>query len=160
MDMIGFARHDHADCVAGAIRAARAHCTARGLQFTAQRQRVLEILLAQHRALGAYDILDILRREGMGAQPPVVYRALDFLVSHGFAHRIERLNAFVACAHIGQQHVPAFLICRNCTAVAETDADPSRGRLSRTAREAGFQIEQVMVEAEGLCPACRAGACP
>lgn len=158
MDPIGFERHDHAHCVAGAIEAARAHCTKVGVQFTQQRRRVLEILLARHRALGAYDILDILRREGLGSQPPAVYRALDFLVTHGFAHRIERLNAFVACAHIGETHAPAFLICRNCDAVAEAEADPARGRLSRTARNAGFRIEQMVMEAEGLCPNCQADA--
>jgi Fur family zinc uptake transcriptional regulator len=75
---------------------------------------VLEILLAQHRALGAYDILDTLREEGLGSQPPFADRALDFLIKNGFAHKIERLNAFIACTHLGQSYMPAFLICRNC----------------------------------------------
>jgi hypothetical protein len=59
---------------------------------------------AEHRALGAYAVLDQLREAGFGSQPPVAYRALDFLVAHGFAHKIERLNAFVACAHPGESH--------------------------------------------------------
>jgi Fur family zinc uptake transcriptional regulator len=82
--------------------------------LTPVRRRVLEILLAQHRALGAYDILDTLREEGLGSQPPVADRALDFLIKNGFAHKIERLNAFIACTHLGQSHTPAFLICWNC----------------------------------------------
>ena len=118
------------------------------------RRRVLEILLERHHALGAYDILDQLRQEGLGSQPPVAYRALDFLVSHGFAHKIERLNAFVACAHTGQDHVPAFLICRSCSKVAEAQATPDRGHLAQAAREAGFTIERMIIEAVGLCPGC------
>lgn len=155
MQTIGFEIHDHGSCIADAVNAADAYCQDAGLQFTPARRRVLEILLAGHRAMGAYDILDVLRSEGLGSQPPVAYRALDFLVSHGFAHKIERLNAFVACCHPGARHSPAFLICRKCDAVAEAVAEPARGILGRTATDAGFVIERTVVEAEGLCPSCR-----
>ncbi|WP_108483216.1 Fur family transcriptional regulator [Oceaniglobus ichthyenteri] len=153
MTVPAFQRHDHAACIDSAVAAAAAACAARGLQFTEIRRRVLEILLAEHRALGAYDILEQLRAEGRGAQPPVAYRALDFLVKHGFAHRIERLNAFAACAHPGVDHAPAFLICRSCSAVAEAEAGPERA-LGAVAAAQGFTIEQTVVEAEGLCPNC------
>lgn len=155
MDTIGFESHDHAACMQQGVEAVHQYCQDAGLQFTPTRRRVLEILLERHRALGAYEILDILREEGLGSQPPVAYRALDFLVSHGFAHKIERLNAFIACAHAGQRHAPAFLICRNCHAVAEADLAPDAELLSCAAAKAGFVIERTVVEAEGICPNCR-----
>lgn len=158
MDSIGFRKHDHGACIADSVASVEAHCRAEGLQFTPVRRRVLEILLEQHHALGAYDILDRLREEGFGSQPPVAYRALDFLVKHGFAHKIERLNAFVACTHPTESHAPAFLICRTCEAVAEGEAPPGRGTLAKLADDAGFEIERTVVEAEGLCPNCRAKA--
>ena len=158
MQPIGFSRHDHARCIAGNLAQVEAQCRADGLQLTPVRRRVLEMLLHEHRALGAYDILDRLREEGLGSQPPVAYRALDFLVKHGFAHKIERLNAFVACAHPGHDHDPAFLICRKCDAVAEARGATSEGQLGSSAREAGFQIERAVVEAEGVCPNCTKGA--
>ena len=108
--------------------------------------------------MGAYDILEVLSSEGLGSQPPVVYRALDFLVKHGLAHRIEGLNAYTACAHLDHEHVPAFLICRTCKAVAETDTGIAQGRLGQAAASAGFTIEKVVVEAEGLCPSCAGAA--
>ena len=75
------------------------------------------------------EVLDRLRDAGFGSQPPVAYRALDFLVANGFAHKIERLNAFIACAHPGAAHAPAFLICRACDAVnARTKCAKVRGR--------------------------------
>lgn len=151
----GFETHDHSACIASSVARADRQFRAKGLQFTPVRRRVLEILLERHRALGAYDILDILRNEGFGSQPPVAYRALDFLVSHGFAHRIERLNAFVACAHPGREHAPAFLICRKCESVAEAEDAPESSAIGRTAAEAGFRIERAVVEMEGLCPSCR-----
>jgi Fur family zinc uptake transcriptional regulator len=154
MDPVGFEHHDHGACISTGVEAAQKACAAKGLRFTPQRQRVLEILLEQHRALGAYDILEILRAEGATAQPPVAYRALDFLVEHGFAHKVERLNAFIACAHPGHSHAPAFLICRACRAIAEAPVDPARALLRESAQSAGFEIETTMVEAIGLCPKC------
>ena len=154
MSAVGFDNHDHACCISDAMQLAETLCAREKLQFTPVRRRVLEILLNEHRALGAYEILNILSDEGLGSQPPVVYRALDFLVGNGLAHRIERLNAYAACAHLDHDHVPAFLICRNCKAVAEAGTELEQGRLGKAAAEAGFTIERIVVEAEGLCPGC------
>jgi Fur family zinc uptake transcriptional regulator len=151
---LGFAKHDHRICMSDALAAAEARCAADGLRFTPVRRKVLEILLQDHRALGAYTILDRLREDGFGSQPPVAYRALDFLVANGLAHKIERLNAFIACVHPSHAHTPAFMICRLCDAVAEARSSPARGALGDTARATGFQIERTVVEAEGVCPAC------
>ena len=153
-DPVGFESHDHAGCITSALRSAEVHCASEALRLTPVRRKVLEILLQDHRALGAYDILDRLRDSGFGSQPPVAYRALDFLVAHGFAHRIERLNAFVACAHPGERHAPAFMICRLCQSVAEALSGHRNGALGNAARAAGFQIERTVLEAEGLCPSC------
>ena len=155
MSTIGFEQHDHSACVQDTMAKAVARCADTGLRLTPVRRRALEILLAQHRALGAYDLLAVLAEEGMGSQPPVAYRALDFLVKAGFAHKIEALNAYIACAHPGADHAPAFLICRSCQSVAEADTAPAQGRLGAAARDAGFRIERTVVEAEGLCPACQ-----
>ncbi|MEJ6392673.1 transcriptional repressor [Gymnodinialimonas sp. 2305UL16-5] len=151
---LGFQHHDHGACVSDALASAEAQCTAEGLRLTPVRRKVLELLLREHRALGAYAILDLLREAGFGSQPPVAYRALDFLVENGFVHKVERLNAFVACAHPGKTHSPAFMICRLCDAVAEAQSAPTKGAIGNAARAAGFQIERTVVEAEGVCPAC------
>lgn len=156
MSAASFARHDHRQCVRSAQKSAEDTCAAQGLQFTPIRRRVLEILLEAHEALGAYDVLERLAAEGLGSKPPVAYRALAFLVEHGFAHRIERLNAFVACARPGEDHAPAFMICRACRSVAEAEA--ADVGLNRSAAASGFRIEQTVMEAEGLCPACQKGA--
>lgn len=155
MDTIGFDSHDHSACRTGGLEAVEAQCAEQGLNLTPVRRRVLEILLEDHRALGAYDILDRLRQEGLGSQPPVAYRALDFLTAHGFAHKIERLNAFTACTHPGENHAPVFLICRICNSVAEGMAEPAKGNLRRVAAETGFKIERTVTEAEGICPNCQ-----
>ena len=108
--------------------------------------------------MGAYDILEVLRLEGLGSQPPVVYRALDFLVQHGFAHKIERLNAFAACMHPGEQHMPAFLICRKCDRVVDTHMEAAKNLLNQSIQDVEFEIEQAVVEVIGLCPKCKTQA--
>lgn len=155
----GFDPHDHERCVQTALAAAETACAARGVQLTPVRRRVLEILLENHVAMGAYDVLARLSEEGLGSQPPIAYRALAFLTDQGFAHRIERLNAFVACARPGAEHDPAFMICRACGIVSEA-GEARGGPLARSAEAAGFVIEQAVVEAEGLCPACQQGGAP
>lgn len=147
-----FDAHDHAKCISSAMSAAEATCAASDLRLTPVRRRTLEILLQAHEALGAYDVLAQLDRDGFGSKPPVAYRALTFLVDAGLAHRIERLNAFVACAHPGSDHAPAFMICNRCGTVAEGDAGSA---LQSPAAAAGFEIEHAVLEAEGICPACK-----
>jgi Fur family zinc uptake transcriptional regulator len=151
-DAPGFSSHDHNSCMRTALAAADAACIARKVQLTPVRRRVLEILLENHVAMGAYDVLARLDAEGLGSKPPVAYRALGFLVDQGFVHRIERLNAFIACAHPGAAHDPAFMICRACGTVAEAQATAA---LAQPAALSGFQVEQTVIEAEGLCPSCQ-----
>lgn len=151
---VGFAGHDHNVCLANAMQSAEAYCDERKLQLTSVRRKVLELLLEKHRALGAYAVLDLLREAGFSSQPLVAYRALDFLVENGFAHKIERLNAFVACALPGTDHSPAFMICRQCDTVAETQSPASNFNLSATAQATGFKIEQTVIEAKGVCYSC------
>ena len=150
-----FERHDHSAYADAAMARATDLAAARGLRLTPVRRRVLEILLERHRALGAYEVLERLAAEGLGKQPPVAYRALEFLVENGLAHRIQRLNAFTACqsAHADGQ-APAFLICRECQTVDELDAAALRADLSATAGQAGFTVERATIEALGLCAAC------
>ncbi|MFN3577059.1 MAG: Fur family transcriptional regulator [Tabrizicola sp.] len=155
---LAFAAHDHALCARDALARAEALVEASGARLTPVRRRVLEILLEDHRALGAYDVLARLAQDGFGNQPPVAYRALDFLVDQGLAHRIQRLNAFTACVHPGEDHAPAFLICRACHSVAEAAAAPARAAVETEAARAGFRVERLTLEALGLCPACQGDA--
>ena len=152
---LAFEAHEHSGCVERGVTAAEALCDARKLRLTDARRRVLEILLAEHKALGAYDVLAHLSDHGEPAHPPAAYRALEFLVENGLAHRVERLNAFVACSHPAEGHRPAFLICRDCKSVAEAQVAPDEGALGETAARIGFRIERTSIEVEGLCPGCQ-----
>jgi Fur family transcriptional regulator, zinc uptake regulator len=136
---------------------ARTYCKSEGLRLTVVRARVLEILLESHKALGAYDILERLKDDNLGSQPPVVYRALEFLAGIGFVHKLERLNAFAACCQPNGDHEPMFLICKSCRNVAETPLQPVGHEIDRAAADLGFVVTSRVVEVTGTCPSCRVG---
>lgn len=157
---LAFAPHDHARCTGDLMALAEASM-ARGRQrLTPVRRRTLQILLEAHRAMGAYDVLQRLAADGYGNQPPVAYRALEFLEEQGLAHRIRRLNAFTACMHPGEPHAPVFLICGTCHTVAEAPGTAVGEALDQAAARMGFAVERATIEAMGLCPACRQTAAP
>ena len=149
--------HDHRDCIRRVLDEAERRASNDKVNFTPVRRHTLEILLESHAAMPAYGLLKRLDADGFGSQPPVAYRALDFLMEQGFVHRVERLNAFVACMFPHEAHTPAFLICRNCRSVAETRVAPVPAALQQEARAAGFAIERSVMEAEGLCRDCAHG---
>ena len=149
--------HDHKACIDEALDEAAALCRKRGTRLTGTRQRILELVWAGHRPVGAYELLATLGRDGRPAAPPTVYRALDFLVAQGLVHRIESLNAFVGCPAPGRPHRGQFLICRACGASAELSDRRVERAIRRNAEEAGFSVEQSTVEILGLCPQCAEG---
>jgi Fur family zinc uptake transcriptional regulator len=153
-----FHSHDHHGCSGSVLAVAERLVTERGIRLTPVRRRTLEILLESHRAMGAYDVLDRLAAEGFGRQPPVVYRALEFLVENGLAHRIQILNAFAACMHPETAHQPVFLICDGCHRIAEAPADGLRAALDTAAAGLGFAVARTSFEATGQCPTCREAA--
>lgn len=150
--------HDHATCITDALDAAEQHCRKHGLRFTPLRRQVLEIVWSRHAPIGAYEILDDLRNESRAAAPPTVYRALEFLVEHGFVHKIESLNAFVGCDRPDGDHVGQFLICGECHQVGELD-DPDIAKLiAKKAKKVGFNVSHQTIELRGLCRNCAGDA--
>ncbi len=145
---------------------ARVVCERRGVRLTEPRRHVLGMILDSTSPVGAYELLDRLRRTGRRAAPPTVYRALGFLLEQGLIHRIERLSAFVGSvagfteAPDGESHTHAvqFLICRSCGRVVEIENQAVTALLGRAAQDVGFSISSAIVEAEGLCGACRDAA--
>lgn len=155
---LAFEDHDHGACLDRALGQAKAMVEGKGLRLTPVRLRTLEILLEAHRAMGAYEVLEKLASNGFAKQPPVAYRALEFLVEHGLAHRIRRLNAFAACMHPGEAHAPVFLICSGCGQIAESAGDAVAAALQDAAKSAGFSVERANFEAVGFCSTCQEAA--
>jgi len=150
----------------GLLDRAEEVCEQRGANLTALRRHVLGLILDSASPTGAYELLDRLRQTRRGAAPPTVYRTLDFLLTQGLIHRVERLSAFVGCVAgctaepNGESHGHAaqFLICHTCGRVVEMQDRDISTVLARAAKEAGFTIANATIEAEGLCGTCRSAS--
>jgi Fur family zinc uptake transcriptional regulator len=115
---------------------------------------VLELVWSSHGPIGAYELLDKLRVSRGNAEPPTVYRALDFLIEHALIHRIESLNAYVGCGDPTRRHGGQFLICRDCKSVAELDDNAIARAVIRRADALGFDAQRQTVEVIGRCFDC------
>lgn len=130
-------------------------CEREGVHLTPLRRRVLDVFSESIGPLGAYAILEKLsRREGKQVAPPTVYRTLDFLIERGFVHKIESLNAYAPCEHLGHAHHGMLAVCEACGRSEEIEDGEVMRAVARTAAGAAFTLRQVMVEAKGLCRRC------
>ena len=125
--------------------------------LTKNQSLVMGALMKSEGPLSAYTILDKLRDNGFRA-PLQVYRALDKLVEFGLVHRLESLNAFVACRHpdCDDHETIAFMICENCGQVNEITDDALAKRLNFLAGEARFALKKTTIELRGTCDNCLA----
>jgi Fur family zinc uptake transcriptional regulator len=129
-------------------------CTERGVQLTAIRQQVLELIWANHHAVKAYDLLERIKPLQSSAKPATIYRALDFLMAQGFIHRVESLNAFVGCTDLRTIHEQLLLICKQCENVEERHADAVMQVLAQEFALAGFTAHHQAIEIHGICATC------
>lgn len=139
--------------VEAALEEAEKLTKARGQKMTRIRRKVLRLLLEASEPAKAYDLLGRLDGEG-SAKPPTIYRALDFLQEVGLAHKIESLNAYVACGHASHSHSAVFLICDTCGRAEELHAVTTTSAIEADTKAAGFSINHAMVEAHGKCRNC------
>ncbi|MCI5078385.1 Fur family transcriptional regulator [Oricola sp.] len=125
--------------------------------LTRNQSLVFEALEDADTPLTAYNILERLTGEGLRA-PLQVYRALDKLLDLGMVHRLESLNAFVACRHpdCDTHATVAFAICDECGTVAEISDTSLVSALEAITGRTGFAPRKTTVEMRGLCSACRA----
>jgi Fur family transcriptional regulator, zinc uptake regulator len=157
--------HDHDRCSSDAMTVAETLCAERGQRLTPIRRKVLGALLASHKPLGAYEIIDLLApkgtrqgtRPGPRPAPITAYRALEFLRENGLVHRIESRNAFIACVHNhAAGALVVFLICERCGMVGEASSAEVTSTLTSAARDAGFTPKSPVIEISGICSHCRA----
>jgi Fur family zinc uptake transcriptional regulator len=125
-------------------------------ELTKNQTLVLDALARAEGPLSAYTLLDQLREHGFRA-PLQVYRALEKLIAFGLVHRLESLNAFVACAHPHDHHqhgLIAFAICDGCGQVDEFSDEMVEKRLRDWSSDHAFKLEKTTIEMRGLCSAC------
>lgn len=147
--------HSHGDVDERLLQAEHI-CAKEGLRLTPLRKEVLALILSANAPIGAYDLLAQLKHDSTRpAAPPTVYRSLDFLLEHGFIHRLTSINAFIPCCHFREGHQAAFIICQKCHAVKETSAHNLFDELESIARQDNFTALHSIIEISGICQQCQ-----
>jgi Fur family zinc uptake transcriptional regulator len=125
--------------------------------LTKNQTLVIEALSRVDRPLGAYALLDELRDNGFKA-PLQVYRALDKLIELGLVHRLESLNAYLACQlQSCTSHKTlntSFAICQRCGVTKELPSSPVVETVDSLARKFNFSATGSTIEIQGYCSSC------
>lgn len=115
------------------------------------------MLLQAGSPVKAYDLISSYAhdREPV-AKPPTIYRALEFLTAQGLVHRIESLNAFLACGSDPHGRSTEFLICDCCGRVEELGVGMDEAAFP-AASARGFTPSRMVLEVHGACVDCSSG---
>jgi Fur family zinc uptake transcriptional regulator len=140
-----------------AVERAQLLCRSRGERLTPIRSQVLSTLYSDHRPLSAYDLIERLAgTDGKKRAAVSIYRALDFLIEQGLAHRLESRNAFIACPQDhGPEDLVLFMICTQCGGVDEVHTPEITQALDQIVKRHAFHPQRRMMELAGLCAHCQ-----
>lgn len=135
-------------------------CQKQGVRLTVTREKVLRLLLKNEHPISAYDLLEQYKEKGnVGSQPMTIYRALNFLESFSFIHRLVSTRQYIACDHLDEvchSEYTQFLICNSCGDVEEVPlTDTLWKSIQKNARKTHFKVEQPSLEINGICLTCQ-----
>jgi Fur family transcriptional regulator, zinc uptake regulator len=128
-DATAFHSHDHGHCTGTAMAHAERLARDRGLRLTPVRRRALEILLEEHRALGAYEVLERLAADGFRQPAAGGLPRARLPRGAGACPPDPRLNAYAACTHPGERAFARLLDLRDLQRRGRS-APPSCGHRS------------------------------
>lgn len=136
------------------IESASQYCETHKHRLTEPRLAVIEIIASSTKPMTAYEILEKLGKVKHNPKPPTVYRAIEFWQESGFIHRIESLNAYVACEAGHQHNGSQFMICDDCGTVIEKQLCELPESLKHHTFDDAFKPSRWYFEIHGLCKAC------
>ena len=136
------------------LNRAEQYCLENKQRFTQPRHDVLLVLASHGRSIGAYEVMEALSTRECEVKPPTVYRAIEFWVAHGFVHKIESKNAFIACNHTTAHPHSLIMICRVCDGVQEVALPDLPDAINATMKYHEFMTNKSVLEISGVCRRC------
>ncbi len=122
-------------------------------QLTPKLQSVYDCIKNATTPPGAYDLLDQLRSQGFRA-PSQMYRALHRLLELGLIHKVESLNAFIACHQNHQFGSSILAVCDSCGSVEELSSVEFVEQIKVLGTRYEFKARELAVEIKGQCSGC------
>lgn len=136
------------------LQAVKEYCDMQGIKLTPIRQNVLTLIYKSSHPLGAYDILRELRKSHANAEPPTVYRALEFLQLKHLIHRIDSNNTYVRCIQPDIPHQGQLLICKLCGLTNEINNADILHSIQNCIEAEGGKLSDEIIEIRVYCKKC------
>src|SRR5271156_5122970 len=130
---------------------------ARGVRITAQRRLLVGIIQDSPRHLDAATLLEIARKQDSEIDRATVYRTISLLKKCGLIDELDLM-------HIdGEKHYyeaktnrdHCHMACFRCGAIMEYTSSSFEKLKQEMAKQSGFQIRVVRLEAGGFCKRCQ-----
>jgi len=147
-------QHNHAPCIDDAVRSAREAFSRNQMSFTPLREKVFREIAGSHKAVGAYEVLHSLAKEGTRLTPISLYRIINTLLDLGVVRRFKSRNAYyVSCSEDPRSH-RIVLACEICGRVADTDGAAIFRGIRRSLAHRAFSPRSAIIEVLGVCAHC------
>ena len=130
-------------------------CKERKLNLTKDRLETYKLICSSNKPLKAYDLLKQLKIAKHNAEPPTIYRALEFLEKNSFIHKINISNSYFACSHFENKHSCQLFLCSKCHEAKEFCNEEITLKLDQKAQENDFITKKISVEILGICSKCQ-----
>ena len=147
------------DKVENVLEYAERQCKENSSRLTPKRKKILQELLKSKKALSAYEIADLFKKNSKVSIPTMsVYRILDFLEDENLVHKLNLANKYIACAHITCNHshsMPQFLVCKECNKVSEISIDIAViKKIKQKVEDENFHLIKPQLEMHCICKVC------
>ena len=136
------------------LQVAEQICSDNHARLTPIRKAVFELVSKAKIPLSAYELLSQLKQNYPNAQPPTIYRALDFLIDQKLVHKLSTINAYYVCDCPGDKHAVLFLICKLCNHAKEVIEPTLMQQLGQSIQASGYIEQYPVMEVMGTCPKC------
>ena len=122
--------------------------------LTRNQQMIYSALKDLGRAAKAYELLDILRAQGVKAAP-TVYRALHELEEKGLVKHLVASRSFTALSQADRSKTQKImLVCEDCGETIAIEDKNLVSALNSNARKAGFEVRSYHLELSTSCNGC------
>ena len=146
--------HSHGSCISKAKSRFESYLKSKGKSLGRNDAPVFSLLLSNHRAFGAYEIVEQLSKMGKRVQAVQVYRSLEKLMELGAVHKLRTKNAFIACFEDEDCNSQQFFICDVCDDVSEIQSPTLDSSIQDAARKRHFSVKLPSIEILGVCSEC------
>lgn len=127
------------------------------LKLTELRQVILDIFIQAKKPLSAYEVLNTLKRKRPNAEPPTVYRVIDYFVQKKLVHRIETGNKYVCCSQLNNfesKYHGIIFLCQKCNLSFELLDEKCLSFIKYFSKKYAVSVDESLIEIKGTCREC------